>query len=322
MLNRFESENEEEELVFSLQTPADTSIAGEATLLDEEDGKEVSEAIQEAVEVLDLEDKGGKSSGSNDSTQDSGNDEKKPKLGKREEKEKKKQEKKIKKEQNKDKKKTCDTCNTEQEHREHRKEKKRAKKEKQEKKREKKDLPEIPPLPVEYTNPTYKTRMNGDNFFQKLLMKEDLEKTTKTERPSRPTLRKAKDVKKPVMRASEPALGGYLKGKQAVTDNKFKQYDQFDKFVEQAMLPKGIIKCEEFNEKKSLFEKQLEESPVMPRSSSSMSRYASPFFASNQIHSRYARLASMERPNSAMSNRSTSSDRRSVVDTMIVSMLT
>ena len=39
------------------------------------------------------------------------------------------------------------------------------------------------------------------------------------------------------------------------------------------MLPKGIVKCEEFNEKKSLFEKQLEESPIMPRSSSSMSRF-------------------------------------------------
>ena len=93
------------------------------------------------------------------------------------------------------------------------------------------------------------------------------------ERPSRPTLRKAKEVKRPVLRASEPALGGYLKGKQAVTDNKFKQYDEFEKFVEEAMLPKGIVKCEEFNEKKSLFEKQLEESPIMPRSSSSMSRF-------------------------------------------------
>ena len=59
-----------------------------------------------------------------------------------------------------------------------------------------------------------------------------------------------------------------------MTDNKFKQYDEFDKFVEQAMLPKGIVKCEEFNEKKSMFEQQLEESPVMPRSCSSMSRSA------------------------------------------------
>ena len=264
---------------FDLQTPA-AETAGEATILDEEEATEkVGEAIDEAVVVLDketLEEEGAaneRNSGSNESTQDSGNDEKKSKLERKAEKERKKQEKREKKDKNKDKKKPCEVCTTEQEHREHRKEKKKAKKEKQEKKREKKDVPVIPPLPSGFAGPTYKTRMNGDNFFQKLLIKETPEKSTKMERPSRPTLRKAKEVKRPVLRASEPALGGYLKGKQAVTDNKFKQYDEFEKFVEEAMLPKGIVKCEEFNEKKSLFEKQLEESPIMPRSSSSMSRF-------------------------------------------------
>ena len=270
---------------FELQTPA-ADTAGEATILDEEEPTpEVAEAIDEAVVVLDKEvdkelDKeiakeaeGERNSGSNESTQDSGNDEKKNKLERKAEKERKKAEKRDKREKNKDKKKPCDVCTTEQEHREHRKEKKKAKKEKQEKKREKKEIPEIPPLPSGYDGPTYKTRMNGDNFFQKLLIKETPRESTKMERPSRPTLRKTKEIKRPVLRASEPALGGYLKGKQAVTDNKFKQFDEFEKFVEEAMLPKGIVKCEEFNEKKSLFEKQLEESPIMPRSSSSMSRF-------------------------------------------------
>ena len=283
VLPRFESEDEE--LDFELQTPvADT--AGEATILDEEEATEVAEAIDEAVVVLDKEkeeEEGAtheRNSGSNESTQDSGNDEKRTKLERKTEKERKKQEKREKKDKNKDKKKPCEICTTEQEHREHRKEKKKAKKEKQEKKREKKEVPVIPPLPSGFAGPTYKTRMNGDNFFQKLLIKEMPEKSTKMERPSRPTLRKAKEVKRPVLRASEPALGGYLKGKQAVTDNKFKQYDEFEKFVEEAMLPKGIVKCEEFNEKKSLFERQLEESPIIPRSSSSMSR----FFSSEYSH--------------------------------------
>ena len=284
MPSRFESEDEE--LDFELQTPA-ADTAGEATILDEGEAAEVAEAIDEAVVVLDkekLEEEGAtqeRNSGSNESTQDSGNDEKKTKLERKAEKERKKQEKRDKKDKNKDKKKPCEICTTEQEHREHRKEKKKAKKEKQEKKREKKDIPAIPPLPSGFAGPTYKTRMNGDNFFQKLLIKEMPEKSTKMERPSRPTLRKAKEVKRPVVRASEPALGGYLKGKQAVTDNKFKQYDEFEKFVEEAMLPKGIVKCEEFNEKKSLFERQLEESPIMPRSSSSMSRFLFRIFSSD-----------------------------------------
>ena len=264
-LPRFESEDE---FNFELQTPAADST-GEATILDEDEATEVGEAIDEAVVVLEEE----RNSGSNESTQGSGNDEKKTKLERKAEKERKKQEKRDKKEKNKEKKKPCEVCTTEEEHREHRKEKKRAKKEKQEKKREKQDVPVIPPLPSGFSGPTYKTRMNGENFFQKLLIKESPERSTKMERPSRPTLRKAKEVKRPVVRASEPALGGYLKGKQAVTDNKFKQYDEFEKFVEEAMLPKGIVKCEEFNEKKSLFEKQLEESPIMPRSSSSISRF-------------------------------------------------
>ena len=279
----FRFESEDEELVFDLQTPADDTT-GEATILDEEQGKQVAEAIEEAVTGLDSEKNKEdceemaleKISGSNDSTPDSGNDEKKTKLERKAEKERKRQEKREKKERNKDKKKSCELCSTEEEHKEHRKEKKRAKKEKQEKKKEtngQTEVPPLPPLPSGYSNPTYKTRMNGDNFFQKLLLKEVVEKSNKMERPSRPTLKKSKEVKRPVSRASEPALGGYLKGKQAVTDNKFKQYDEFDKFVEQAMLPKGIVKCEEFNEKKSLFEKQLDDSPVMPRSSSSMSRW-------------------------------------------------
>jgi hypothetical protein len=307
-LRRFESDDEE--LVFSLQTPLQADTSGEATLLDDgASGREVAAAIDEAVTGLEREEQGAggegaggrTGSGSNDSTtQDSGNDEKKTKQERKADKERKREEKREKKDKNKDKRKTCEICTTDQEHKEHRKEKKKAKKEKQEKKKEiKKDLPTVPPMPECYdVGPTYKTRMNGDNFFQKLLIKEGLEKNTKMERPSRPTLKKSKELKRPISRASEPALGGYLKGKQAVTDNKFKQFDEFDKFVEQAMLPKGIIKCEEFNEKKSMFERQLEDSPVMARSSSSMSRYA--------------RLAGIERPGSAMSNRSTSSDRRSV----------
>ena len=281
---------------FELQTPA-ADTAGEATILDEEEPTpKVAEAIDEAVDVLDKEvdkelDKeigkeaeGERNSGSNESTQDSGNDEKKNKLERKAEKERKKAEKRDRREKNKDKKKPCDVCTTEQEHREHRREKKKAKKEKQEKKREKKEIPEIPPLPSGYDGPTYKTRMNGDNFFQKLLIKETPRESTKMERPSRPTLRKTKEVKRPVLRASEPALGGYLKGKQAVTDNKFKQFDEFEKFVEEAMLPKGIVKCEEFNEKKSLFEKQLEESPIMPRSSSSMSRFDKVSFGNTTLN--------------------------------------
>ena len=148
--------------------------------------------------------------------QDSGNDDKKCKQDKKAEREKKKQEKKERKDKGKEKKKTCETCTTEQEHREHRKEKKKAKKEKQEKKKEKKEVPTVPPLPLGYSGPPYKTRMNGENFFQKLLIKEDPSRTCRTERPSRPILRRGKEVKKPQSRASEPALGGYLKGKQVM----------------------------------------------------------------------------------------------------------
>merc|ERR1712083_683573 len=83
--SRFESEDEE--LGFDLQTPADDTT-GEATILDEEQGKQVAEAIEEAVTGLDNEKNKEdceemaleKISGSNDSTPDSGNDEKKTKL--------------------------------------------------------------------------------------------------------------------------------------------------------------------------------------------------------------------------------------------------
>ena len=310
--SRFESHDEE--LIFDLQSPTAVKEVM-ATPFDEDDvgigmEEDKSEKLEESkedisdapaeVEVRASTQELSKSSGSstskiNESSPDSGNDDKKAKHDKKGGKKSK---------EKKEKKKPCEVCTTEKEHREHRKEKKRAKKERQERKREKEasmnnlnklekepenveTTPIVPPYPNGYSSEVLKTKVNGENFFQKLLIKDEIEKSTKMERPSRPV----KKEKKPVYKPSEPALGKYLKGKQAVTDSKFKQYDEFERFVEMALLPKGVIKCEEFNEKKSVFEQ--------PRSSSSLSRVS-------------PRMQSMERPLSSMSNRSTSGDRRSL----------
>merc|ERR1712197_278767 len=115
-------------------------------------------------------------------------------------------------------------------------------------------------------------------------MKDDDQKYTRLERPSRPS----KKDKKYLFHPSEPAMGKYLKGKKAVSESKFKQSEEFEKFVERSLLPRGIIKCEEFNEKKSVFEQ--------PRSSSSLSRVS-------------PRVQSSERPISALSLRSASMPR-------------
>ena len=285
----------EEEIIFDLQTPvvvkdatSDTSDLGKDQEILEmvQTNQEVEPSLtEELVDGENVKSSSGSSGKINDTPQDSGNDEKKKK-GKK-----------------KDKKK-CDVCSSDKEHKEHRREKRRLKKEKQERKREKEasvsnldtkeefsqptqhdNLP--PPVPPSITVTQLqeaRSKINGDNFFQKLLMKDEHQKYTRLERPSRPS----KKDKKYVFHPTEPAMGKYLKGKKAVSESKFKQSEEFEKFVERSLLPRGIIKCEEFNEKKSVFEQ--------PRASSSLSRVS-------------PRLQSLERPISAMSGRSASVPR-------------
>ena len=285
----------EEEIIFDLQTPvvvkdatSDTSDLGKDQEILEmvQTNQEVEPSLtEELVDGENVKSSSGSSGKINDTPQDSGNDEKKKK-GKK-----------------KDKKK-CDVCSSDKEHKEHRREKRRLKKEKQERKREKEasvsnldtkeefsqptqhdNLP--PPVPPSITVTQLqeaRSKINGDNFFQKLLMKDEHQKYTRLERPSRPS----KKDKKYVFHPTEPALGKYLKGKKAVSESKFKQSEEFEKFVERSLLPRGIIKCEEFNEKKSVFEQ--------PRSSSSLSRVS-------------PRVQSSERPISALSLRSASIPR-------------
>merc|ERR1719150_1075141 len=258
---------------------------------------------EDALDGENVKSSSGSSAKINETPLDSGNDEKKKK-GKK-----------------KDKKK-CDVCTSDKEHREHRREKRRIKKEKQEKKREKETVsskdqgakesstpaseprPPVPPLPAPASvSGVPQSKVTGDNFFQKLLMKDEtqiLQKYNRVERASRPV----KKDKKYVFQPSEPAMGKYLKGKKAVSESKFKQFEEFEKFVERSLLPRGIIKCEEFNEKKSVFEQ--------PRSVSSLSRVSpSPRVPSAErpISSLSLRSASMprSRPGSSMSQVSNSS---------------
>ena len=285
----------EEELVFDLQTPVIVKDATSSTgdLVEQKD-----EIKDDNADAPDNNDEAIRSSGSsnakiNETPQDSGNDDKKKdKKGKKKEKKK------------------CETCNSDKEHKEHRREKRRIKKEKQEKKREKEaSLNNLTALKTEVKDPkvndaapstevatvnieNVKQKITGDNFFQKLLMKDDGQKYPKVERVSR----QLKKDKKYVHQPSEPAMGKYLKGKKAVSESKFKQFEEFEKFVEHSLLPRGIIKCEEFNEKKSVFEAGSQP----PRSFSSLGGHVSPRPDSGE----------RERPASVMSNRSVSGDRR------------
>ena len=304
---------QDEEIIFDLQTPvivkdatSDTSdLAQDQEMIQTNIEAEPSVA-EDALDGENVKSSSGSSAKINETPLDSGNDEKKKK-GKK-----------------KDKKK-CDVCSSDKEHKEHRREKRRLKKEKKERKKEKEasinnlhkteefqeakqQLQQVkpeaaPPPPPAVTVSQIqeaKARINGDNFFQKLLMKDEHQKYTRLERPSRPS----KKDKKYVFHPTEPALGKYLKGKKAVSESKFKQSEEFEKFVERSLLPRGIIKCEEFNEKKSVFEQ--------PRSSSSLSRVSpSPRVPSAErpISSLSLRSASMprSRPGSSMSQVSNSS---------------
>ena len=246
---------------------------------------------------------GSSSSKINESSPDSGGEEKE-KTGRKSEKDIKE-----KKKNNKEKKKKpCETCTSEQEHKEHKKEKRRAKKEKAERKKEKESAKHngakgivatqekqetIKPCVISQEPPKVRSqKVTGDNFFQKLLLKEDFDKP-KSERPSRP--RKPEKSKRPaILRSSQPTLGVYLKGKQAVTDSIFKHYDELEKFLDNQTLPKGVIQCDDFSEKLALFENKL---PILPRSLSNLDKLQS-------------RKSSKERPDSCLSNRSLSLERR------------
>jgi hypothetical protein len=251
---------------------------------------------EEHAEQLCVASSGSSSSKINESSPDSGAEEKgkNQSMLENDEKEKKKGKEK--------KKKPCETCKTEQEHKEHKKEKRRIKKEKAERKKEK----EITKKNTMKTKPVLEKsatrsqdspiinsqKVTGDNFFQKLFLKEEYERP-KSERLSRP--RKPDKSKRPmVLRSSQPTLGVYLKGKQAVTDSIFRQYDQLEKYLENQTLPKGVIQCDDFSEKLSLFEGR---NSILPRSLSNLDRVPS-------------RKSSKERPGSCLSNRSLSQERR------------
>ena len=291
---RFEHD---EELIFDLQTPVIVKDATSSTgdLVSQEGD---TKAADDEEAGLDNNDEANKSSGSSNAkiNEDSGNDDKKKdKRGKKKEKKK------------------CETCSSDKEHKEHRREKRRIKKEKQERKKEKESSMNIVTTtkakasvkisngnantliepPVNTVNiENVKQKITGDNFFQKLLMKDDGLKYPRVERVSRPMKRDKKYIHQP----SEPAIGKYLKGKKAVSESKFKQSEEFEMFVEHSLLPRGIIKCEEFNEKKSMFEA----GPQPPRSYSSLGGRVSPRTGSGD----------RERPASVMSTRSVSGDRR------------
>ena len=283
----------DEEIIFDLQTPV---VVKDATSSTGDLGKvQVANVNTEEVDNDAVKSSGSSTAKMNETPLDSGNDDKK-----KEKKGKKKEKKK------------CDSCSTDKEHKEHRREKRRIKKEKQERKREKESLnsstKDLSSQPMTMTAPSGtapplgqagnksdvgNNKVTGDNFFQKLLMKDEILKySSRVERASRPL----KKDKKYVFQPSEPAMGKYLKGKKAVSESKFKQFEEFEKFVERSLLPRGVIKCEEFNEKKSVFEQ--------PRSMSSLGH------AGDRHVSPSSRHVSVERPVSVMSNRSTSGDRR------------
>ena len=237
-----------------------------------------------------------KSSGSsrskiNESSHESSNDD--HKKSKKFEKDHAKGEKKEKKEK---KKKSCDVCTTEKEHKEHRREKKRAKKEKQNKKElTEKTKVETKPPKVDKSNckddpnilnlSLRSQKVTGDNFFQKLLIKDEIEKP-KADRPSRP--RKQNKEKKPYVKSSQPSLGLFLKGKQAVSSSIFKQNDEIEKYLENQTLPRGVIRNDDSPQR----------GPLFPRSVSNLERFS-------------PRKSSTERPGSVVSNRSDSLEKRS-----------
>ena len=295
-------ENDDEEIIFDLQSSVIVKDATSSTgdLGTQENNNEGEDKVDNET----VQSSGSSNNKINETPQDSGNDDKK----------------KDKKGKKKDRKK-CDVCSSDKEHREHRREKRRIKKEKQERKKEKeasstalnkteaKKLPDLgPSLPAAVTVGSIsrnledkKPRVTGDNFFQKLLMQEEFSKLGKVERLSRPLRRE----KKYVFHPSEPALGKYLKGKKAVSESKFKQFEEFEQFVERSLLPRGIIKCEEFNEKKSVFEGGAS------RPASSMGRPASRQVSpAGRPVSSMGGMTTHERPVSSMSNRSVSGDRR------------
>ena len=286
----------------------DKEKAGSPTLDKEEDNNnpdladndnvdgDASASQDEIKKVEECEDElfspGSKSSGSssskiNELSHESSNEE--TKKIKKEEKEKKKAEKKDKKE----KKKVCTTCANAEEHKEHRKEKKKAKKDKAEKKKlvEEKEVKKTINIATSDSASLPAHKVRGENFFQKLLIKEEIDKH-KVERPSRP--RKQNKEKRPYVKSSQPSLGLFLKGKEAVSNSIFKQYDQLEKFLENQTLPKGVI----MNDDSPVRIFQQNQGPMFPRSISNLERISS-------------RKTSAERASSVLSNRSEYLDKRS-----------
>ena len=294
---------EEDSINFSLQTPpeaTDQAIEDDHGVEvqdlpvdgDDQEGEKVDDSVKEEKKVVEdekeveevteenkkeeekLPSSASSSSKINESSPESSGGE----LKKQRKEEKKKSEKKDK--EKKEKKKQCSSCTSTKEHKEHRREKKRAKREKAEKKKSSEELDKEP------EDQTLKTqKVKGDNFFQKLLIKEQLDKP-KAERPSRP--RKQSKDKRPYVKSSQPALGVFLKGKQAVSDSIFKYYDQVEKYLENQTLPRGVIENDDSPVR----------GPLFPRSISNLERFSS-------------RKSSAERAASALSMRSESADKRS-----------
>ena len=203
-----------------------------------------------------------------------------------------KEKKRADRRERKEKKKPCTTCTSPEEHKEHRKERRKAKKEKEEKKKEKngqdmlkkraKSADEKPTVKI---SPIKSEKVTGDNFFQKLLIKEYSDKP-KTERPSRPR-GKQNPARRPYVKTSQPSLEAFLKSKQAVTESVFKQYDQIEKYLENQTLPRGVIRNEDSPQRSLL---------MFPRSVSNLEK---------------SRKSSAERAHSVLSNVSDVFDRRS-----------
>ena len=288
-VNKEMEEMEQKETKYIIEESTKTCIAEKASVTAGEPSG------QEEQVLLGAASSGSSSSKINESSPDSGGEEKE----KNKEKSDGKKEKKKGKEK---KKKQCETCTTEQEHKEHKKEKRRAKKEKAERKKEKEttknnghkniSVLEKPAATCQEQPSIRSQKVTGDNFFQKLLLKDEFDRP-KSERLSRP--RKPEKTKRPaILRSSQPTLGVYLKGKQAVSDSIFRHYDQLEKFLENQTLPRGVIQSDDFSEKLSIFESR---GPVLPRSLSNLDKLPS-------------RKSSKERPESCLSNRSLSLERR------------
>merc|ERR1740128_1599653 len=294
---------EDEDIDFSLQIPQvlkdiatkttaewakEDSAVADAT--DEQQSKgpveETPKDEDKGYEHTEMKSSGSSSSKINELSHESSNEEgKKVSKG---DKENKKGEKKDRKE----KKKTCTSCTTSKEHKEHRREKKRAKREKAEKKKSTEELNKVE-VDVKETVPENLTaRVKGDNFFQKLLIKEQGD-IPKMERPSRPRKSKEKQL---YVKSSQPSLGKFLKGKQAVSESIFKYYDQVEKHLEYQTLPRGVI-ADDVSPSRSVLLQTPSGGPLFPRSISNLERYSS-------------RKSSAERAASALSNRSESADKR------------